>query len=481
MLALEGRALFAAVTPSANEVLLVELINRARANPSAEASRFGIALNEGVPAEDTISTSAKQPLAINPYLTDAARKHSQWMIDNDTFSHTGSGGSSPQQRMTSAGYVFGGSYQNGENIAYNGTTGSMNLANGTIQNHEILFVDDDYPDRGHRTNMLTEGYKEVGAGVAGGVYNIYNAAMLTEDFARTGTGSFLCGVAYADTVSNDDFYTVGEGLGGVTVTAKNNSTQATTSTTTWDSGGYSLALAAGTYTVTATGGALGGTVTYQNVVIGSSNVKRDFTPDQAVVDTSFAIVTNGVLKVMGTAGVDAISITSAGGSYSVTRTGVNTSISTAGVTSIEIYGEDGDDAITIGAGVMGSYAIGGNGNDYLQGGDNNDTLSGGAGKDRIYGGIGEDRLNGNGGHDHLYGEASKDRLYGGDGNDTCEGGSSTDRFFGDAGNNTWYGQNGDDYFYARNSLSDTIFGQDGIDHAQIDNVDVIATIEDIVP
>src|SRR5688500_11676554 len=107
MLPLEARRLFAVAFPTANEVLLVELINRARANPAAEASRLGIALNEGVPAEDTISTAAKQPLAINPYITDAARKHSQWMIDNDTFSHTGAGGTSPHQRMANAGYSFG--------------------------------------------------------------------------------------------------------------------------------------------------------------------------------------------------------------------------------------------------------------------------------------------------------------------------------------------------------------------------------------
>src|SRR6185503_11110112 len=81
---LESRRLLSAVYPTANEVYEVELINRARANPSAEAARFGIALNEGLPA-GTISTAPKQPLAINRFITDGARKHSQWMIDNDLF------------------------------------------------------------------------------------------------------------------------------------------------------------------------------------------------------------------------------------------------------------------------------------------------------------------------------------------------------------------------------------------------------------
>src|SRR5947208_1731969 len=107
MLPLESRRLLAAVFPSNYEQYLVELINRGRADPAAEAARYGINLNEGVPANETISTAAKQPLAINPLLADGARKHSQWMIDNDVFAHQeGSGGSQPDDRMKSAGYTF---------------------------------------------------------------------------------------------------------------------------------------------------------------------------------------------------------------------------------------------------------------------------------------------------------------------------------------------------------------------------------------
>lgn len=102
---LETRRLLAAVHPTPVEVYEVELINRARANPTAEATRHGIALNEGL-AAGTISTAAKQPLAINPFISDAARKHSQWMIDNDLFRHEGPGNNSPGQRITNAGYSF---------------------------------------------------------------------------------------------------------------------------------------------------------------------------------------------------------------------------------------------------------------------------------------------------------------------------------------------------------------------------------------
>ena len=43
--------------------------------------------------------------------------------------------------------------------------------------------------------------------------------MVTEDFATAARSVFLTGVAYTDGVTNDNFYTLGEGLGGVTVTA----------------------------------------------------------------------------------------------------------------------------------------------------------------------------------------------------------------------------------------------------------------------
>src|SRR5438552_15691489 len=70
--------------PTAEEQLMLELVNRARANPAAEAARLGIDLNEGLEA-NTISAEPKQPLAFNPQLIQAARGHSQWMLDHDTF------------------------------------------------------------------------------------------------------------------------------------------------------------------------------------------------------------------------------------------------------------------------------------------------------------------------------------------------------------------------------------------------------------
>src|SRR5437762_2409230 len=71
ILPLESRRLLAASYPTNAEQYLIELVNRARANPTAEAALFGISLNEGLTA-GTISATAKQPLAINPYLVTGA-------------------------------------------------------------------------------------------------------------------------------------------------------------------------------------------------------------------------------------------------------------------------------------------------------------------------------------------------------------------------------------------------------------------------
>jgi uncharacterized protein YkwD len=278
---LEPRKFCAAAFPTPVEQYELELINRARANPSAEAARFSIDLNEGLPA-GTISSAPKQPLAINPFLTDAAREHSQWMIDQDVFSHTGAGNSSPHARMSSAGYSFVIPFTSGENIGYRGTTPSVpNPTTTAAKIHEDLFVDAGIDGRGHRKNILNNGFREIGVGIVSGKFNQFNSVMVTTDFAASASTVFLTGVAYNDTTTTDNFYTPGEGLGGVTITATRIGDGAVFTTTTWSSGGYSLALNAGKYVVIASGSGFSSPLRSADVVIGSENVKRDFRPADA--------------------------------------------------------------------------------------------------------------------------------------------------------------------------------------------------------
>jgi serralysin len=90
------------VAATAAEQFFLELMNRARLNPTAEAALHNITLNQGL-AAGTLNTSQRQVLAINPYINQAADGHSTWMRTNNIFSHTGSGGTDAKARMVTEG------------------------------------------------------------------------------------------------------------------------------------------------------------------------------------------------------------------------------------------------------------------------------------------------------------------------------------------------------------------------------------------
>ncbi len=238
------------------EQLMLELVNRARLDPAGEAARFGITLNEGL-APGTLSATAKQVLAPDTRLNDAARAHSQWMLDTDSFSHTGANGSNPGQRMTAAGYSFAGNWTWSENIAWQGTTGPMSANSFIVDEHENLFL-----SPGHRENLLNGGFQEVGIGAISGQFNgssaVFNALMTTQAFARSGSGVFVTGVAYTD-ANADQFYGIGEARAGLTVAAAAGG--AAGQTTTAQAAGYAVEVATGLATVTFSGGGLAASIT----------------------------------------------------------------------------------------------------------------------------------------------------------------------------------------------------------------------------
>jgi len=280
---LQGRFLQAS-EPTASDQYMLERVNAARANPQMEAdAHLNGDLNSGLPG-NTITATPKPPLAYNLNLWAAAKDHSQWMLDNDVFSHTGEGGSSPTQRMETAGYTFIPPWSTGENIAYSGTTGTPNLVSLTGRNHVNLFQ-----SPGHRRNLMNQQFREVGISNLQGQFNTYNSVMTTQKFAYVGSrGPFITGVAYTD-ATNDDAYTVGEGLGGISVSAVDTSNSANTfTTTTMAAGGYQLDVNANTaYRVTFSGDLLndGSSVTaVYEVNVGSDNVKIDCVSDQLSID-----------------------------------------------------------------------------------------------------------------------------------------------------------------------------------------------------
>src|SRR3954470_520378 len=239
---LESRTLLSTATPTPEEQFMLELINRARATPGVEAQRYKIALNEGLPAH-TLSTSARQPLAFNLNLISSARQHSQWILSAKSFSHSGANGSTPNSRMSSAGYLNISAWA--ENLGWAGRRLITPAAADMVAElQRRLFVDVNVGARGHRVNMLRDNMKEIGVGVATGDFNGFHSAMATADLAASGSAVFLTGVAYTDGVKRNQFYNVGEGLGGITITATRSDGKVFT-TTTWSSGGYTLPLSAG--------------------------------------------------------------------------------------------------------------------------------------------------------------------------------------------------------------------------------------------
>src|SRR5258706_9481910 len=87
------------------------------------------------------------PLSVAPQLTTSAQRHSQDMAFNNIFSHTGSDGSSPWDRMAATGSTAGAA----ENVAAGHATADLVMA-AWMRSAD------------HRANILNCGFSEIGVG-----------------------------------------------------------------------------------------------------------------------------------------------------------------------------------------------------------------------------------------------------------------------------------------------------------------------------
>lgn len=263
---LENRALLSFAW-TASEVYLSELVNRARANPQAEGLRLGIDLSAGLTGAEAARLVPQEPLALNQYLTIAARAHSLDMATRGFFDHVNPDGQDPTARAQAAGY---------------GGTAGENIAGGysTIDAVHLAWLQ----SVGHRKNILSLHsnfdssfhYDEFGPGFAldaGGAYGNY----YTEMFGYQGPNPvrYILGVVYND-ADSDDFYSIGEGAGGVRIDVALQSAPGTVvgTYTTDGAGNYQIALGNGAYNVTFTRISDGYSVTKTATVAGV-NVKVD--------------------------------------------------------------------------------------------------------------------------------------------------------------------------------------------------------------
>ncbi|HYM19911.1 MAG TPA: T9SS type A sorting domain-containing protein [Candidatus Kapabacteria bacterium] len=277
--------------PTPDEQMLLECINRARANPDSEGIRLfnttdpdvssgwdywigqGAAETRAQVKADFATYPARPPLAFNKNLITAARGHSQDMLTYNYQGHTNYDGTTFPQRMDAAGF---GAFASGENVdAYGHRPLEIN------ESFEIDWGPNNVGVLGHRQNTINYTgsiFTEIGIGMidgtgSGGGGGDVGPVITTEDYIE-GTQNYVLGVVYDDQ-NHNLFYDAGEGLAGVTITVTGASYSAVTST----SGGYAIPIdAPGNVTVTASGGGLSAPITKQ-VSVGSDNVKVDFIKD----------------------------------------------------------------------------------------------------------------------------------------------------------------------------------------------------------
>ena len=278
---LEDRQLLSSAAPNNDQQLTLQLINMARSNPQAAAQWLTKGTDSSLKKTlqhynvdagavlNTISSSRPlPPVAWNSNLADAAQAHSQDMADNQYQSHTGSDGTSADDRIRNSGYK---AKSTGENaFAY---------ANSVDNAMQAFLYDWGVADAGHRRNLLQPGvsagdsFTDVGVGVVKTSGKI-GPVVVTQDFAsRPDAAPQIVGVVYGDN-DGDGFYSSGEGKGGVEIDAVNLDTGKTASTKTWDSGGYQMPLSAGRYQVTASDNDV--VIKQVNVNVSDVNVSQDF-------------------------------------------------------------------------------------------------------------------------------------------------------------------------------------------------------------
>ena len=271
--------------PTAEEQLMLEMINRARANPPEEGIRLmdtDDARVQSAYSFFSISKSAtktafagyaqKPPLAFHPSLMTAAIGHSVDMDANNFQGHTSTNGDDLGDRFRTVSYAPQGTY--GENVAA--------YSESVWHGHCGLNVDwgtQNQIDLGHRTNIMNIGgymFTEIGIGILINNQGLQTGHVgpyvITQDFGSRSV-RYITGVVYRDKNENG-FYDIGEGLAGVTVKPSRGTYYAVSST----SGGYAIPFTGGgSVTVTATEGGLA-TPVVKTVDFNSENIKVDIIP-----------------------------------------------------------------------------------------------------------------------------------------------------------------------------------------------------------
>ncbi|MFO0747078.1 MAG: CAP domain-containing protein [Myxococcota bacterium] len=261
--------------PSPEETLLLEYVNRLRADPAKEGAR--VKADPGAHGEkreldwdlflqEMAAAKPAPPLVMNLKLLLAARRHAYYLAVNDKRGHleenelSGFTGEKMPERVVEAGYRWIAWYEN----VY-AAPDPWAVHAGFVADFNRKSPSGMLEGRGHRVNMLRPELREVGTGR----FARERDFIFCEGFGdRKDAVRLAGGVVYVDK-DGDGFYSLGEGVGGVVVSASDG-----TSTKTWKSGGWALELKGkDAVTVTFTRGAKSKKV---DVPAGKDNAKVDW-------------------------------------------------------------------------------------------------------------------------------------------------------------------------------------------------------------
>lgn len=264
--------------PTAEEIYSLELLNRFRLDPKAEAELIapggqkagdtggGRGVDYKMFYSEMLALTPAPPLVMNLNLLDAARKHSYYMIKN-SLTHVEIAGNPGfvaadfGERCKLAGYQGGAM---GENC--------FRDARDPLHGHNGFIID--YGDggeggmqkgRGHRMNMIKASAREIGLSALPHSGRI----SITHNFGSGKSNRYAGGVVYRDKNKNG-FYDIGEGVGGVRISSLDDKQESLT----WKSGGYTLPLnETGAIKLVAS---FGGSKFVGSFLAGGENIKFDW-------------------------------------------------------------------------------------------------------------------------------------------------------------------------------------------------------------
>lgn len=174
---------------SSHESAFLALINEARENPLAVAISMGMnpdRILKDFPELEDILTQGLSPLTFNMNLYEAARAHTEDMLEMGYYSHDSLDGRTYEERIAAAGYI---SVATGESLGLLGFSNFIDPDESVSAVFEKMFRDELDPSNTNQRNILNSELAHVGVAIGTGTLNvgadIFNVYLVTCDFGSS--------------------------------------------------------------------------------------------------------------------------------------------------------------------------------------------------------------------------------------------------------------------------------------------------------